>query len=65
MAKLWSIVVDVCYTHYGHDVALQHTWLPKGKRQRIAAQLQQEVSKERILHDVREEGIQHKLKGTI
>ena len=57
-----KILLDMCYIHYGHDIDLQHTWLPKRKREKITAQIQQGVSMERILGDIREEGIQHELK---
>lgn len=53
-----KISVDVCHTHYGHERQLQHTWLAKTKRQEIAALLQQGVSRERILGDIREEAMQ-------
>jgi uncharacterized protein YpmB len=57
-----KVLVDVCYTHYGHETALQHIWLPKGKHQKIAAQLQQGITRESILSDIREEAMQHELK---
>ena len=47
------IIVEVCYTHYGHQKELQHIWLSKARRQEIAAKLQRGVSKERILDDIR------------
>ena len=50
--------MNICYTHYGHEKELQHTWLPKSKRQHIAALLQQGVSRDRILSDIREEAVQ-------
>ena len=50
--------MNICYTHYGHEKELQHTWLPKSKRQHIAALLQQGVSRGRILSDIREEAMQ-------
>ena len=49
-----KITAEVCHTHYGHDKELQHTWLPKAKRQHIAALLQQGVSRDKILEDIRE-----------
>ncbi len=52
-----TVSVDVCYTHYGHDMEMQHTWLPKRKREQIAALLQQGVTREKILEDIRESAI--------
>ena len=49
-----SVTVDVCYTHYGHEKELHHLRMPKGKRQEIAARLQEGVKAKRILDDVRE-----------
>jgi hypothetical protein len=57
-----KVLVDVCYTHYDHKTALQHIWLPNGKCQKITAQLQQGITRERILSDIKEEDTQHKLK---
>ena len=50
--------MNICYTQYGHEKELQHTWLQKSKRQHIAALLQQGVSRDRILSDIREEAMQ-------
>ena len=47
------IIVEVCYTHYGHQKELQHIWLSKAGRQEIAAKLQRGESKEQILDDIR------------
>lgn len=49
-----KVSAEICHTHYGHDKQLQHTWLPKAKRQQIAALLQQGVSRDKILEDIRE-----------
>ena len=49
-----TIIVDVCYTHYGHEKELQHVWLSKGKRQELAAKIQQGVPRDRILSDIKE-----------
>ena len=49
-----SVTVDVCCTHYGHEKELQHLRMPKGKRQEIAARLQEGVKAKRIMDDVRE-----------
>ena len=54
MTEEGKISAEVCHTHYGHDKQLQHTWLPKAKRQQIAALLQQGVTREKILEDIRE-----------
>ncbi len=53
-----KIQVNICYTHYGHEKELQHKWLSKEKRQQIAALLQQGVSRDRILTDIRENAMQ-------
>ncbi|CAH3020775.1 unnamed protein product [Porites evermanni] len=49
-----TMTVDVCYTHYGHEIELQHVWLSKTKRQQLVAKMQQGVPRERILNDIRE-----------
>ena len=56
--KMATITVDLCLTHHGHQKDLQHTWLPKQKKEEMAALLQQGVSKDKILGDIREHGIQ-------
>ena len=56
--KNGKIGVNICYTHYGHEKELQHIWLPKNKRQQVAALFQQGVSRDRILSDIREEAMQ-------
>ena len=48
--------MNICYTQYGHEKELQHTWLQKSKRQHIAALLQQGVSRDRILSDIMQQG---------
>jgi len=53
-----KITVDLCLTHYGHQQDLQHTWLPKQKKEEMAALLQQGVSKDKILGDIRENWMQ-------
>lgn len=35
--KTGEVVADINYTHYGHEKELEHVWIPKGKRQEIAA----------------------------
>ena len=53
-----KITVDLCLTHYGHQQDLQHTWLPKQKKEEMAALLQQGVFTNKILGDIREKGMQ-------
>ena len=55
---------DICYTHYGHERDLQHTWITKSKRQKIASLLKQGVSRDRILNDIREEAMQQESEFT-
>lgn len=57
-----KVVVDVCYTHHGHEKEIQHIWLSNEKRREIAAQINQGVSPERILHDIREENLGEDIK---
>ena len=49
-----EITAEVCDTHYGHEKELQHLWLSKGKRQELAAKIQQGMPRDRILSDVRD-----------
>lgn len=49
-----SVVADVCYSHYGHEIELQHLRLSKDKRNEIAAKLRQGVSRQHTLNDVRD-----------
>ena len=53
-----KVKADICYTHYGHEKELQHTWINKSKRQQIASLLKQGISRDRILNDIREEAMQ-------
>ena len=48
--------VEVCYcsTHHNHDVSLGHIRMPRETRMKIAAQLQQGVTMERIMDNIRE-----------
>ena len=46
--------MEICYTHNGHTREIQHTWLPKEKRQELAAKIQQGVPREIFLDDVRD-----------
>ena len=46
-------MADTCFTHYGHSKNIGYTWISQKKRNEIAAKLQQGVSKEKILDDIR------------
>ena len=49
-----TVAADACFTHYGHSKNISYTWISqKKKRNEIAAKLQQGVSKEKILDDIR------------
>ena len=50
-----TVTADACFTHYGHSKNIGYTWISpkKNKRNEIAAKLQQGVSKEKILDDIR------------
>lgn len=54
-----SISAEICHTHHGHKKEVQHTWITKQKREEIAAHLQQGVSKDKILNDIRDEAMNH------
>lgn len=49
-----KVRVEICFTHYGNESDIQLVWLPKGKWQELAAKIQQDVPRERILDDIRE-----------
>lgn len=49
-----QVNVDICHTHYGHNKSLEHLRVSTIQREMIAAKLQQGVSKEKILEDIRE-----------
>ena len=57
-----KVVVDVCYTHHGHEKEIQHIWLSSEKRREVAAQINQGVSADRILEDIREEMLDEDIK---
>ena len=57
-----KIVVDMCYTDYGHEKEIQHIWLSSEKRRQIAAQINEGVSVDRILEDIREETLEEDIK---
>lgn len=50
-----GVSVNVCYTHYGHEIELQHVRLTKKERSEIAAKLQMGISAHNILGTVRDE----------
>ena len=49
-----TFVSEVYRNHYGHESEFGHIWLTTSTRQQIAAKLQQGISKEKILDDIRE-----------
>ena len=55
--KEGKILVDVCRSHHGHENQIQHIWLSKHKKEQIAAQLQQGITRDRILNDIRDEAL--------
>ena len=59
-----QLKADICYTHYGHERDLQHTWITKSKRQKIASLKKQGVTRDRILNDIREEAMQQESEFT-
>ena len=52
-----TITVEICHTHHEHTKQLQDTWLSRDKREEIAARLQQGVSRDKILKDIRGEAM--------
>ena len=53
-----EITVDVCLTHDGHQQDLQHKSLPKQNKGEMVALLQQGVSKDKILGNIRKNEMQ-------
>ena len=51
-----TVQVEVCNTHYGHNINLEHIKLNKRQRHVISAKLSQGVTREKILDDIRDEG---------
>ena len=49
-----KVHVEACHTHHGHAMELQHIWLSKQGRQEIATKIQQGVSADKILDDIRQ-----------
>ena len=54
-----TVLAEICHTHYGHTKEVQHIGLSKGKREEIAAKLQQGISRDKILNDIRDEAMSH------
>ena len=50
-----QVHVFVCHTHYGYDKSLEHLRIPALQREMIASKLQQGVSRDRILEDIRDD----------
>ena len=48
-----SVTAEIVETHYGHNLELQHAPIPDDKKEGIAAKLQQGISNERIIDDIR------------
>ena len=48
------MTVEVCHSHYGHEKEMQHIWLSKRVKQRMALLLASGVKTERIIDDVRD-----------
>ena len=48
-----TVTADACFTHYGHSKNIGYTRISQKKRNEIASKLQQGVSKEKILDDIR------------
>nr|XP_047133867.1 uncharacterized protein LOC124812015 isoform X2 [Hydra vulgaris] len=49
------VIVNACYSHYGHKNEIQHISLSSVQRQEIACKLKMGVTKDRILNDIRDE----------
>ena len=48
-----TVTADACFTHYGHSKNIGYTWISQKKPNETATKLQQGVSKEKILDDIR------------
>ena len=48
-----KLYVEACHSHYGHRLQLQHVLLSKRQHRTIAAKIQQGISREKILADIR------------
>ena len=49
-----EVIVHYCSTHHNHEVSMGHLRMPEATRMKIAAQLQQGVTIQRIMDDVRD-----------
>ena len=49
-----TFVSGIYRNHHGHESEFRHIWLTTSTRQKIAAKLPQDISKEKILDDIRE-----------
>ena len=49
-----AFVSEIYRNHYGHESEFGHIWLATSTRQQIAAKLQQGISKEKKIDDIRE-----------
>ena len=49
-----KIHVNTCFTHYGHEKDIHHISLTKRQRQHLASKLQQGVSKDKIMDEIRD-----------
>ncbi|XP_065684287.1 uncharacterized protein LOC124810299 [Hydra vulgaris] len=50
-----QVVVNACYSHYGHQTEIQHLSLTKCQKREIAAKLQIGITKDYILDEIRDE----------
>ncbi|XP_047143492.1 uncharacterized protein LOC124817450 [Hydra vulgaris] len=50
-----QVVVNACYSHYGHQTEIQHLSLTKCQKREIAAKLQMGITKDYILDEIRDE----------
>ena len=48
-----TVTTYACFIHYGHSKNIGYTWISQKKRNEIAANSLQDVSKEKILDDIR------------
>ena len=50
----FMVTVEICHTHYGHELQLGHLRLPESVRLAVAGKLRQGVSVEHVLDHVRD-----------
>ena len=48
-----TVTADACFTLYGHSKNIGYAWISQKKRNEIAAKLKQDVFREKILNDIR------------